>query len=55
LIKIIDIIQELREKQKDIPTKQFSLEDLLIKFDKEMDSHEKDLVRQVLKDLKWIK
>ncbi len=53
LIKIIDVIQELKEKQKDIPDKQFSLDDILMKFDKEMDSHEKDLVRQILKDLKW--
>ena len=55
LIKIIDVVQELKEKQKDTPDKQFSLDELLVKFDKEMDSHEKDLIRQILKDLKWTK
>jgi hypothetical protein len=53
LIKIIDVIQELKEKQKDNPDKLYSIQNLLDKFDKEMDSHEKGLVNDILKELKW--
>lgn len=53
LIKIIDVIQELKEKQKDNPDKLYSIQNLLDKFDKEMDSHEKGLVNNILKELKW--
>jgi tetrahydromethanopterin S-methyltransferase subunit B len=52
LVKIVDVIQELKEKQKEnkVP---YSLEDILRKFDKEMDSHEKDLINDLLVELKW--
>ena len=53
LVKIIDVIQELKEKQKDVPDKTYTLKELLTRFDKEFDSHEKDLVDQILSDLKW--
>ena len=53
LVKIIDVIQELKEKQKDSPDKVYSISELLVKFDKEFDSHEKDLINDILKDLKW--
>ena len=53
LIKIIDVIQELKEKQKDNPDKLYNIQNLLDKFDKEMDSHEKGLVNDILKELKW--
>lgn len=53
LVKIIDIIQELKEKQKDFPEKEYPLKELLTRFDKEMDSHEKDLIDEILSNLKW--
>jgi len=53
LVKIVDIIQELKEKQKDFPEKDYALKELLVKFDKEMDSHEKDLIDEILSNLKW--
>lgn len=53
LIKIVDVIQELKEKQKDSPDKTYPLKDLLTRFDKEFDSHEKDLIDNILRELKW--
>lgn len=53
LVKIVDVIQELKEKQKDFPEKQYPLKELLTRFDKEMDSHEKDLIDEILSNLKW--
>ena len=53
LIKIIDTIQELKEKQKDTRDKEYTLNEILNEFDKEMDSHEKDLINHILTDLKW--
>lgn len=53
LVKIVDIIQELKEKQKDSPDKTYPLKDLLVRFEKEFDSHEKDLIDDILKELKW--
>lgn len=53
LIKIIDTIQELKEKQKDTRDKEYTLNEILNEFDKEMDSHEKDLINHILADLKW--
>lgn len=55
LVKIVDIIQELKEKQKDSPDRVYPLAELLKRFDKEMDSHEKDLIDEILKEQKWIK
>lgn len=53
LIKVVDVIQEFREKQKDNPDKTVTLDDLLKKFDKEMDSHEKSLIDNLLSELRW--
>jgi len=55
LVKIIDVIQELKEKQKEFPDRAYPLSELLKRFDKEMDSHEKDLIEEILKEQKWIK
>jgi len=55
LVKIIDVIQELKEKQKESPKKACSLTEILKRFDKEMDSHEKDLINEILKEQKWTK
>jgi hypothetical protein len=55
LVKIVDVIQELKEKQKESPDRVYPLNELLKRFDKEMDSDEKDLIDQILKEQKWIK
>ena len=55
LVKIVDVIQELKEKQKESPDKIYPLSDVLKRFDKEMDSTEKDLIDEILKEQKWIK
>mgnify|MGYP003353301127 CR=1 FL=1 len=48
----IVLLEKEEEKQKEnkLP---YSLEDILRKFDKEMDSHEKDLINDLLVELKW--
>jgi hypothetical protein len=55
LVKIVDVIQELKEKQKESPDRVYPLSELLKRFDKEMDNDEKDLIDQILKEQKWIK
>jgi len=55
LVKIVDVIQELKEKQKESPDRIYPLTEVLKKFDKEMDSSEKDLIDEILKEQKWIK
>jgi len=55
LVKIVDVIQELKEKQKESPDRVYPLTEILKRFDKEMDSHEKDLIENILKEQKWIK
>ena len=55
LVKIIDVIQELKEKQKESPDRIYPLTEVLKRFDKEMDSHEKDLINEILKEQKWTK
>ncbi len=55
LTKIVDVIQELKEKQKESPKKSYNLIEILKRFDNEMDSHEKDLIDDILKEQKWIK
>ena len=55
LTKIVDVIQELKEKQKESPDKVYPLNEVLKRFDKEMDSTEKDLIDDILKEQKWIK
>lgn len=55
LTKIVDVIQEFREKHKENPDRTFTLDELLKKFDKEMDSHEKSLIDDLLAELRWRK
>lgn len=55
LTKIVDVIQELKEKQKESPDRVYPLTEVLKRFDKEMDSAEKDLIDDILKEQKWIK
>lgn len=55
LVKIVDSVQELIVKQKDSPDKAFTIEDALDKFSKEMDRSEKETVKTLLKEQKWIK
>lgn len=55
LTKIVDVIQELKEKQKESPDKIYPFTEVLKRFDKEMDSSEKDLIDDILKEQKWIK
>ena len=55
LTKIVDVIQELKEKQKESPDRVYPLTEVLKRFDKEMDSSEKDLIDDILKEQKWIK
>ena len=47
--------KELKEKQKESPDRVYPLSEILKRFDKEMDSHEKDLIEEILKEQKWIK
>jgi hypothetical protein len=55
LVKIVDVIQELKEKQKESPDRVYPLSEILKRFDKEMDSDEKDLIDNILREQKWIK
>ena len=55
LVKIIDVIQAFKEKQKDNPNKIFVLNDVLDELDRDMDKPEKDLIDDILKQLKWKK
>lgn len=55
LVKIVDIMQELKEKKKDDPTRKFDLEYILTRLDKDMDESEKDVIEQILKEQKWKK
>jgi peptidoglycan hydrolase CwlO-like protein len=53
LTKIVDVIQELKERQKESPERVYPLNEVLKRFDKELDNHEKDLIDQILIELKW--
>jgi len=53
LTKIVDVIQEFREKQKDVTDMSVTLDQLLKKFDKEMDGDEKQLIDKILSELRW--
>jgi uncharacterized coiled-coil DUF342 family protein len=55
LTKIVDVIQELKEKQKESPDRVYPLTEVFNRFDKEMDKPEKDLIDDILKEQKWIK
>jgi len=55
LIKIVDVIQDFKEKHKDNPDKPFKIQYIFDQLDKDMDRGEKDLVDSILKELKWKK
>jgi hypothetical protein len=55
LIKIIDVIQEFKAKQKENPEKTFTIQNILDQLDRDMDKPEKDLIDDILKQLKWKK
>lgn len=55
LIKIIDVIQDIKIKEKENPEKSFNIQTILDQLDRDMDSHEKNLIDDILKDLKWRK
>lgn len=55
LIKIIDVIQEMKARQKDNPERKFIIQDILDQLDRDMDRPEKDLIDRILKELKWKK
>ena len=55
LTKMVDVIQDLKERQKESPDRVYPLIEVLKRFDKEMDSTEKDLIDDILKEQKWIK
>lgn len=53
LTKIVDVIQTLKEKQKDIPDKVYTLKDILELFEKDMDQKDKEMINFILKEQKW--
>lgn len=53
LIKIIDTIEDFKQKTKDNPDRIYTLKDILNKFDKEMDNSDKDLIDELLIEQKW--
>jgi hypothetical protein len=53
LVKMVDVIQDLKEKQKDTPDRIYPLNELLKRLNVEMDSHEKVLIDEILKELRW--
>ena len=53
LTKIVDVIQELKQKQDDKPEATFTLKDILQKFDKEMDLVDKGVIDDILVEQKW--
>jgi hypothetical protein len=55
LVKIVDVIQDLKERQKEFPDRVYPITEALKRFDKEMDRDEKDLIDEILKEQKWIK
>jgi hypothetical protein len=55
LVKIVDVIQELKERQRESPDRVYPITEALKRFDKEMDTPEKDLIDGILKEQKWIK
>lgn len=55
LIKIIDAIQDIKIKQKENPEKSFTIQNILDQLDRDMDSNEKNLIDNILKELKWKK
>jgi len=49
LVKIVDVIQELKEKQKESPDRVYPLAEILKRFDKEMDSDRVYPLAEILK------
>jgi Na+-transporting methylmalonyl-CoA/oxaloacetate decarboxylase gamma subunit len=56
LIKIIDVIQDVKIEQEKYPEKTFNIQkDILDQLDRDMDKPEKDLIDDVLRELRWKK
>jgi hypothetical protein len=55
LVKMVDVIQDFKTKQKEFSDKTYSLNQILEKLVKELDKPEKDLINTILKEQKWIK
>lgn len=55
LIKIIDVIQDVKVEQEKYPEKTFKVQDILDQLAKDMDQPEKDLIKDILKELRWKK
>lgn len=55
LIKIVDVIQEFKEEIKKDPNKHYSLNEILIKLNGDMDQSEKDVIDEILVEEKWRK
>jgi hypothetical protein len=51
LLKIVDVIQTLREKE--VSDKKYTLEELLSEVDKSLDSTEKDVIQSLKRELHW--
>lgn len=55
LVKIVDVIQDLKEKRKNSSDKIYPLSDILERFDKDMDESDKKLINSILVEQKWMK
>jgi hypothetical protein len=55
LVKIVDVVQKFKEKAEENPEKVFTINHVLDELDRDMDKPEKDLIDDILKDLKWKK
>lgn len=53
LIKIVDVIQSLKEKQKLLPDKDYPLVEVLDEFSRALDKVDEDVVEEILKEQKW--
>ena len=49
------MMKHIKVKQKESPDRVYPLNELLKRFEKEMDSDEKDLIDNILREQKWIK
>lgn len=55
LIKIVDVVQAFKIKSEENPEKIFTIQHILDELSRDMDKPEKDLIDDILKDLKWKK
>lgn len=55
LTKMVDVIEELKVKQADNPTKTYTLQEVLDYFRNEFDDKDKNLIGEILKELRWKK